>query len=133
MILTVQVDDNPSATDEEAAHLLSDILTICPAEVRVENIVKPGDFTSKTGSTNKGDPITLGAIVLAAVASGGVLTKALSPGGFLTKLADILYERIKKDVKICITTPEGDKVELTGTSKEIEFLLRKHFRKSHRG
>jgi hypothetical protein len=133
MILTVLVDDHPSATDDEAANLLSDILTICPVEIQVSGTIESEDIPPQKGHLSKGDPVTLGAIVLAAVASGGVLTKALSPGGFLTKLADILYERIKKDVKICITTSGGDKVELTGTSKEIESLLRKHFRKDHRG
>jgi hypothetical protein len=133
VILTVLIDGNPSASDDEAAHLLSDILVICPAEIRARSVTERQDLPAKTNLTTKGDPITLGAIILAAVASGGVLTKALSPGGFLTKLADILYERIKKDVKISITASSGDKVELTGTSKEIESLLRKHFRKDRRG
>jgi hypothetical protein len=133
MILTVLVHDNPSATDDEAAQLLSDVLVVCPAEFQVTSAADPDELRPKANLTSKGDPITLGAIILGAVASGGVLTKALSPGGFLTKLADILHERIRKDVKISITTSDGEKVELAGTSKEIESLLRKHFRKNHRG
>jgi len=131
MILSVLIKDNPSATDDEVAGLLSDIEHICPAQIQAR--AGESSHSDTEGIARKGDPVTLGAIVLAAAASGGMLTKALQPGGFLTKLADLLHERIRKDVKISITTPEGGKIELAGTSKEIESLLRKHFRQGRGG
>jgi hypothetical protein len=132
MILSVQIKGNPSATDDEVAGLLSDIELICPAEIHASS-GKSSRSDVAADSVRKGDPVTLGAIALAAAASGGMLTKALQPGGFLTKLADVLHERIRKDVNISITTSEGEKIELTGTSKEIESLLRKHFRQGRSG
>ena len=133
MILTVDVDGDVSASDDEAADLLSDISTICPSGMQAGRATEHKHVAPNTDVTSKGDPITAGAILLAAVASGGVLAKAFSPGGFFTKLADLLHERMKKGVRVRITTSDGSKVELTGTSKEIESLLKKHFRKESHG
>jgi len=112
---------------------VSDISIICPSEIQASRIAPPTDPIRRPESIQKGDPITIGSIVLAAAASGGVLAKAFSPGGFLTKLAGILSERIKNDVRISITQPDGTKIELSGTSKEIESLLKKHFQRDRRG
>jgi hypothetical protein len=134
MILTVQANGDPSAADEEAAQLLSDIMVVCPVEITAKKLSPPTQTTtSEERALTKGDPVTIGAITLAAVAGGGALAKALSPGGFFSKLADIVHERAKKGMRIDIVTAGGDKIEIRGSSKEIESLLKSHFRKERGG
>jgi hypothetical protein len=70
----------------------------------------------------RGDPVTVAAILLTAVASGGALTVAMSKDGFLTRLAHVLEKFASQ--RIDVTVESGKKkVHLSGPAGKIEKIL----------
>ena len=68
----------------------------------------------------RGDPITLGAIIIAAVPGGGALTALVSTiGSYLAR---------DRRTEVEVATPDGHKVRISSQSfnhKELEELLRR--------
>jgi hypothetical protein len=122
MLLCVAVENDPIATDYETSKMLDDIkLMDSPG---IEATIPAA--AAAPGLT-KGDPITMGAIALAAVAGGGAIARAVSPGGFCSKLAELIFERSTRTVSFHIVTPQKTKIDLVGSADDIEKVLKAYF------
>jgi hypothetical protein len=119
MLLCITVENDPVATDNETSKLLNDIELIASPDVNATIPASP-----IPSSRTKGDPVTLGAIVLASVAAGGAITRAVSPGGFCSKLAALLLERSKRNVRFHVVTRKKQTLELVGSADDIAKLLK---------
>jgi hypothetical protein len=124
ILLNVRVGVDRVRTEDEAAKLIDDINELEPSSIKAS----PVPATSPRGTT-KGDPVTIGAIILAAVGAGGALAKGFSADGFFSKLAGIIGERISKGVIISITKSDGTEIKLAGTADDIAKLLKLHSRR----
>jgi hypothetical protein len=84
--------------------------------------------TSSLGASGqevtRGDPVTIAAILLTAVASGGALTVALGKNGFLTRLAQVLETLARRRIDVTVELGKK-KVHISGSSKDIEKMLKK--------
>jgi hypothetical protein len=116
--LSILVPNDLARTDQETCRLIADINQIDQAAFMAS------DSSAKSDDQSKGDPITLGAIVLAAVGGGGAFAKGFGPNGFFSKLAEIIRERTSKGVVISITQVDGTQVKLSGSPKDIINVLK---------
>ena len=80
---------------------------------------------AEAAGTQKGDPVTLFTVALAAVGAGGVLTVAMGKDGFLTQLARVLEKYLHGgQVRAVIKeTPRTKSVELEGSARQVEKIL----------
>jgi hypothetical protein len=104
--------------DEEKSFFLSREFAADVA--RLSGVVSrtPPAATPEPGK--KGDPITLGAIVVAAVGGGGALT------GLVSTIGSYLARDRRTEVEVA--TPDGHKVRISSQAfnhKELEELLRR--------
>src|ERR1700722_5641602 len=77
IVLRVRVENDRDSSDHEAARLIDDFNALDQSE-----IITRTQIASVSPKQAKGDPITIGAIVLAAVGGGGAPAKGFSPNGF---------------------------------------------------
>lgn len=108
-------------TDEIYANLLEDLkeLNLTPFHVELE---RPSSEMSER-STAKGDPVSVSAIILALVSTGGALTIAVSKGGFLSRIADVLDSYAKRKIQIKLRGADGAEVDIVGPPRHIERIL----------
>jgi hypothetical protein len=125
VVLNVHAGNDSSNIDDETAGLIADINELEPSAV---------EATAASALPHhklaKGDPITIGAIVLAAVGGGGALAKSFSPNGFFSRLAEIIKERASKGLAISIARPDGTQIKLAGSADDIVRILKAHSRRS---
>jgi len=86
--------------------------------------VTPPKAERPTGA-QKGDPVTVWTVLLAAVGAGGALTVAMSKEGFLTRLARVLEKLADRQVSVTLEeTPKGGRsVSLSGSARHVERVL----------
>lgn len=122
-LMTVKLDLTPDPeVDDESADRLSRRLIAEISELDVDRVERAGADRLPEG-TKGADPVTIGTIIVALSASGGVLTVVLGA------VRDWL-ERQTGRHRISITI-DGDSIELDRASAEdqrqiIEAFLRKH-------
>jgi hypothetical protein len=74
-----------------------------------------------------GDPVTMAAVLLTAVGTGGALTIAMAKEGFLTRLARVLEALAARKVELTVEIGKK-KLHLSGSASHIERLLRNELR-----
>lgn len=86
----------------------------------------------KPDGAQKGDPITVWTVLLAAVGAGGALTVAMSKEGFLTRLARVLEKLADRQVSVTLEeTPKGGRsVSLSGSARHVERVLTEYMNQS---
>ncbi|MFZ1221436.1 MAG: hypothetical protein WAO00_19260 [Chthoniobacterales bacterium] len=117
------IDPDPEHTDEVCAELLRDLADLPPNVLRAREGEQRAIADHTSEHIQKGDPITIGSIVISLVASGA-LTAALSKGGFLSKLATVLERYLTRTTKMKLVTKDGREVTIEGPSTKIETILR---------
>lgn len=124
MELLLESDDmgNLSEVRDEMARLiaaqgLGDVLALGSIEVQ------------EVRKAHRGDPATLWTVLAVALGAGGALTVAVSEKGFLTQLARILEKHLEsRRIRAVIhETPKTTRIELEGSARRIEKLLRTHW------
>jgi hypothetical protein len=87
---------------------------------RLSGVVSRAPPAAAPEPGQRGDPITMGAIVIAAVSGGGVLTALVSTiGSYLAR---------DRRTEVEVATPDGHKVRISSqafNNKELEELLRR--------
>lgn len=119
MRLMVMSEDD-ERRDEISANLVEDLqeLDSLPFHIEFEKA------SCAEGERNaKGDPISISAIILALVSTGGALTIAVGKEGFLSRIAVILDSYVKRKTQIKLKRNDGTEVEIVGPPKNIERLL----------
>lgn len=115
------VSEDAERRDEVFASLIEDLEELNPApfQIQLERAVP-----SEGERISKGDPISISAIVLALVSTGGALTIAVGKEGLLSRIAGILDSYVKnKKIRIKLKSKDGDEVEIVGPPKNIERIL----------
>ena len=86
----------------------------------------------KPTGAQKGDPVTVWTVLLAAVGAGGALTVAMSKEGFLTRLARVLEKLADRQVSVTLEeTPKGGRsVSLSGSARHVERVLTEYMGQS---
>jgi hypothetical protein len=104
--------------DEEKSFYLSREFACDVA--RLSGVVSHAPPAAAPEPGKRGDPITMGAIVIAAVSGGGVLTALVSTiGSYLAR---------DRRTEVEVATPDGRKVRISSQAlnyKELEELLRR--------
>lgn len=116
--ILIRVLSDPDDADAKIAQIESDLRDVTSEVVSLE---RPRGL-SVLGA--KGDPISIGVVVLTMVGAGGFLTVAASSGGLFTRMADILNTYVNRGIEIEIETGSGNKISVKGSSKDIEAALR---------
>jgi hypothetical protein len=119
LLISVDPDPGPDADAElreETARRLQGVLT----EVDVDSVQQVREAAAPAGA--KGDPVSLGSLLVTLAASGGVLTTLIGAvQSWLTR-----SERCSVTMEI-----DGDKITLTGASSEEQRRLATAFIKRH--
>lgn len=104
--------------DEERSFFLSREFSSDVA--RLSGVVSRAPLAAAPEPGKRGDPITMGAILIAAVSGGGALTALVGTiGSYLAR---------DRRTKVEVATPDGHKVRISSQSfnhKELEELLRR--------
>jgi hypothetical protein len=104
--------------DEERSFFLSREFSADVA--RLSGVVSHAPPAAAPEPGKRGDPITMGAIVIAAVSGGGALTALVSTiGSYLAR---------DRRTEVEVATPDGHKVRISSQAfnhKEVEELLRR--------
>ena len=110
--LMLTLDAGPEADDEELAELTRQLREeLLELDVETVDLVRAGKVPEKAKA---GDPVTWGALLVALVASGGVLTTLINTlQSWLTR-----HER-----RSVILEMDGDKLEVSGVSSEEQQRL----------
>lgn len=116
--ILIRVLSDPDDADAKITQIESDLRDVTSDVVSLER----SRGLSVPGA--KGDPISIGVLVLTMVGAGGFLTAAASSGGLFTSMADILNTYVNRGIEIEIETSSGDKISIKGSSKDIEAALR---------
>lgn len=77
----------------------------------------------------KGDAVSVSAIILALVSTGGALTIAVGKEGFLSKIAAVLETFVNRKIQIKIKNKDGSEVDIVGPPKNIERILHESLQK----
>jgi hypothetical protein len=117
------IDPDPENTDKVCAEILADFADLPPNVLQAREGEQRAIANHTPGNVRKGDPITIGSIVISLVASGAI-TAALSKGGFLSKLATVLERYVTRTSKMKLVTKDGREVTIEGPSAKIETILR---------
>jgi hypothetical protein len=107
-----------AGNDEERSFFLSQEFSSDVA--RLSGVVSRTPPAAAPEPGKRGDPITLGAIIIAAVSGGGALTALVSTiGSYLAR---------DRRTEVEVATPDGHKVRISSQAfnhKELEELLRR--------
>jgi hypothetical protein len=117
------VGPDPEHTDNVCAEILRDFAELPSNMLEAKEGKQRTTQEFKPDRLHKGDPITIGSIIISLAASGA-LTAALSKGGFLSKLATVLERYITRTTKLKLVSKDGREVTLEGPSSNIETMLR---------
>ena len=112
---------NTEQKDQLYSNLLEDFKELNLPNLRIE--AKMRDYSVTEYSAAKGDPVSISAIILALISTGGALTIAVGKDGFLSRIASILDSYIKRKIQIKIKSEDGTEVDIVGPSKNIERIL----------
>ena len=138
MIIRVSHED-PTFADELADAVLADLVAIDATDLQVSRHSAPPDAEAVSDSElqSKGDAVSIGMIVVAAVGVGGAFSNALGEGGALSvllakdglleKVARVLSLHLRPGVELTYERTDGDShesVKLKGSAAEIAALLR---------
>jgi hypothetical protein len=107
-----------ASDDEEKSFFLS--REFASDVARLSGVVSCAPSAAAPEQGKRGDPITLGAIIIAAVSGGGALTALVSTiGSYLAR---------DRRTEVEVATPDGRKVRISSEAfnqKELEELLRR--------
>jgi hypothetical protein len=117
MRLTLHLDESDSVRQQ----LARDLAVRLSREEGVE--AKPAQAAAARGT--KGDPVTIGTIIISALGSGGVIAALLGVlKSYIERHPKIRFELERDGQKIVIAAEDLTPEQLAGTNKLIDKLLR---------
>lgn len=111
----------PGEADEAGRALEQDIF-----KARLTEEVHISKLPTVKGQSNievKGDPVTIGTVILTLVGAGGALTIAAGKGGVLSRLATVLEKYVCRGMHVAIKKPDGTEIQVKGSASKIAKVL----------
>ena len=124
------ITSEDAAVLDASAHDLADDLRSAglTQDVSAELVERPS--AEPADAIAKGDPVTIAAIVLTLVGTGGALTAAVSSGGVLSRLVDVLEAYVKRELVIDLELPDGRRAKLSGPANTMRETVARLLRDS---